>query len=411
MTFRLIMSTEFVSFIGIVAKYVKLKEKLASDKQQAYQKMLITKKVKANQMKEKQQVRRQLRRKEKKTQQCSKSNELVCNVVVNGSTEKLNEPVVASVNSRKRKRETEGPMESEDRENKFSKDRSSQSKLPSRESAKKKERTNVERMESGIKKKKSIDRTESTLSSRKKAKSKSNQDQKRREREHARERKRKQHAKQRQDPEFVEKEKEINHAIYLQRKEKGKIKLIAQKSNRERKLQQKRWRLNTIQYKERQAAKRKANEFIHANTPSSQNSEFEQSQTSSTMISAKSRGRKRVHLNRSATSRKLQKVEMDLMKAQQKVEKYKKRISRLKEKKSSPTPTPKTKVRKLVGKNKVPRRVAKRLLFGEVLHSALIEKKKECGTSRIQNKNFAQDVAGKILKKYKMVGQAKSFIS
>jgi len=89
------------------------------------------------------------------------------------------------------------------------------------------------------------------------------------------------------------------------------------------------------------------------------------------------------------------------------LEKYRKRNQRQKKKVLS-TPSPRTKVKRILREGNAA--VKKRLLFGESLISQLKERFRKCkGTSEKQM--FVRSITGNVLKKYRVMRYAKSFLS
>lgn len=130
------------------------------------------------------------------------------------------------------------------------------------------------------------------------------------------------------------------------------------KSNKKNK--RKAWRANSESYRHRKAQLA----AVATITPP----DSEASPTTSVKASS---GRKKVKQNRSSVYRKLMKSEEEVKRLRRIMEKYKKRCSRLSMKSKTTTPSPKTKVLKLLGGCSVPRDVRKHLIYGETLNAQI----------------------------------------
>lgn len=138
--------------------------------------------------------------------------------------------------------------------------------------------------------------------------------------------------------------------------------------------------------------------------------------------SRKECGRKRVSRERSKVFRRLTKAEEELAKVKkqlqnykQKADRYRKVIERMnkakiarKTDKQAFSPSPLTKVSKLIGKHAVPEGVKKKLLFGEIITEELKRKKHKSGKKEKQT--IAKLVSNKYFKKYRMLGMAKGIV-
>lgn len=230
-----------------------------------------------------------------------------------------------------------------------------------------------------------------------------------------REKKRRQREKIKKNPVALAEKREKDRQCYYRRKEKGTITNIHQKSKRDQRLIRKRWKINSKRYRDKQAIATKGANFAENNTPPTSP---EILTPASSVIADLGRasssrercGRKKVCANRSATNRQLQKTKKKLQIANKKVERYKKRLQRLTQL-SITTPSPKSKVKAIVGKKKnISKTVKKRLLFGEALVTQLKENRKELVDQK-ERQMFAKLLSGNILKKYRLMGKAKSFLS
>jgi len=126
----------------------------------------------------------------------------------------------------------------------------------------------------------------------------------------------------------------------------------------------------------------------------------------------KSSGRKKVKRDRAAVYRQLRETESKLARVVTRFERHKKRLQRVTAKVSGTTmsPSPGTKVKKLLGGRKVPAVIRKQLLFGEVLEAQLKEQSRVLETDKCRQV-FAKMVGTRILKKYRMMTRSESFLS
>ncbi|CAH0546986.1 unnamed protein product [Brassicogethes aeneus] len=158
-----------------------------------------------------------------------------------------------------------------------------------------------------------------------------------------------------------------------------------------------------------------------ASPPGNQNNNTEI--ISRTSSSRKLCGRKKVSRERSQVFRKLIKTEEKLKEAELKlknykrqIDKYKKRYERMKNKVNSSenqvniidSPSPRTKVRQMLGNKPVFENIRKKLLLGEIVTSELTKKKKTSGKKRKQI--IAELVSNKYFKKYRLLNAAKGLL-
>ena len=244
----------------------------------------------------------------------------------------------------------------------------------------------------------------------------------------AAERLRKYRAEIKADPiryaEYLQKERER----YQKRKEDGKIKSIAELSNREKRRKRKDWRKKKHEQKKRQLKVKLGMQYIGQNTPprtpeSANEIQPEQIlQEQPPRETRRERGRKKVKRSRSAAYRTIEILKKEIIKKEKAAEKYRKRYERLKKKtetsvskaktiqengsvtEETQSPRSKTK-RQLEGSRHITKKVKKQLLY----HNVVIEQLRTKYNS-LENESdrqvFSKILAGNVLKKYRMVGES-----
>lgn len=238
----------------------------------------------------------------------------------------------------------------------------------------------------------------------------------------------------RNDPVKCQLQKQKDHERYEKNKERGVIKLVNDLSRREKKTKRKKWVENQKNHRNKiKALKAATNETPPSSddednliegrpgTPketieseaNSQPKPYSNSCISGSGSSRqKSRGRTLVRRDRAKCYKSLQKIEHENKKLKRKIQVWKKRYYRLEDKKKARTviePSPNTKVQEMIKGYDVPSSVKKKLLFGEVLRNELSVNFKNLNTQS-SKQVFAKAINGRLLKKYRLLKEAKSFL-
>lgn len=207
--------------------------------------------------------------------------------------------------------------------------------------------------------------------------------------------------------------KDKKHEIYLRAKETGKVKLVNDMTEREKRLKRKQWNKNTKTRRQRIKAAVEASRFCENHTPPqsplSLNGHQQQANVESLQ---KKRGRKQVKRNRSSAYRKIKLLEKKNSSMKKKYEKYKKKYLRLVEKRNKELKnelTPNTKVKNILKGVIVDGTVRKRLVFAEALSQDLKSTFKTLKGHK-ERQIFSKLIGGKVVKKYRVLGHTKDFL-
>ncbi|XP_071052091.1 putative autophagy-related protein 11 [Onthophagus taurus] len=250
------------------------------------------------------------------------------------------------------------------------------------------------------------------------------------------------------NPERKEIEQIKKHELYKNAKKKGIVKSIKDLSNREKRVQRKKWKENSKRYREkRQALKnlRKNTPPTSSDTGTSDELDEDNSQVEAININVenngngsscsfnnnsistklgttitkenrnalsrqKTQGRKVMLRNRAKCYRTLGKVRKENSNLKRQLDMYKKKYYRLKNKSKTEKDTPNSNVNKLLkGVKNVPQEVKKHLLFGEVIKQELTNNFQAL-TDCKRKQAFAKVIKGKMLKKYRLLKFARSFL-
>lgn len=208
---------------------------------------------------------------------------------------------------------------------------------------------------------------------------------------------------------YLQKERER----YIKRKEKGQIKSVTQLSKRARNLTRRQWRINKRNQRAKEIILAASNQFVTTNTPplspealpvnEAGNDDLhvapqEPAGVSPNLVAAQKRGRKKVKNRQTKTYKDLTNAQTKLKKALTKVERYKKRCSRL-SKMMHPEDSPQTKARRQSRTSQ--RQIGKVLLFHNVVMEELKESSKSL-TNPKEKQVLSKVIAGKIIKKYRL---------
>lgn len=201
------------------------------------------------------------------------------------------------------------------------------------------------------------------------------------------------------DPVKLAAQKEKNRQKYLTRREKGQRKLISEMTDREKRQTRKKWKSYSKTYYGKKTAMEKATkDFVRENTPSSlcdENVNPNIQQQVGNVPNLTPRvivARKRALKQRKERNRKLQIKDKEIRNLKAKLQKYKKRYTRLKEdrkKQHIQDFSPRTKMMKLAEDVDTRVQVVKKALFGETLEKQLTENISSLKTSsekRLANK-------------------------
>lgn len=241
-----------------------------------------------------------------------------------------------------------------------------------------------------------------------------------------------------QSPEATEELKKLKHEIYLRLKEQGKVKSIKELNRREQKAVRKKWKENTRNRRKRLKAAEELEREIAKNTPPASDIEIENDEQTSpnnhlietNSVSSpiggpsmprfednahKKRGRKQVRKDRAACYRVNEKLKRKIENLKRSCDKYKKKYYRMKhkaeEKEDNIDITPTKKVKAMIREcGQVSNEVRKELLWSTTMKYNLKTKYSELRTQR-EKQIFAKAVGGNLLRKYRVTGQCRSFLS
>lgn len=220
---------------------------------------------------------------------------------------------------------------------------------------------------------------------------------------------RKSREKMRNNPIKHEEVKAKDRARYKKQKEEGKIKLIGEMKSRDQRRVRKEWKKRSEKYRIKKKTEANINEFVERNTPPSSpepHVEMPQPRRSRQQDSGKKLARK----NREKKNKQIKELQEKLEKANSRVNKYKKRLSRLQQ--SHKKDTPRKKVAKIIRglKAKVTPELRKKLLFAEVISNQISENFKSQKSTK-GKRQMTESVNGEIIKKYQFVEYVASLTS
>lgn len=221
------------------------------------------------------------------------------------------------------------------------------------------------------------------------------------------------------DPAKHELYKQKERERYMKRKADGKLLMIASMPKRAKRQKRKQWRTNTRAYRARIQIDAQAEKFVASNSPpSTPTTNFADNPLvhgSGSSDRRKTSGRKKVRRDRVKAYRQLQKKELELKNAHRQIEKYRKRLQRLKRNQSSgatgASPSPRTKVTKLLGNQNVSNNVRKELIFSAVLQKQLKHNLVSSGPINARQRMIATAVSGSLIQKYRQVKRMQKFCS
>ncbi|XP_063233360.1 uncharacterized protein LOC134537058 [Bacillus rossius redtenbacheri] len=225
------------------------------------------------------------------------------------------------------------------------------------------------------------------------------------------------------DPEKLKALQEKKHKIYLKAKVTGKVKLVADFNERQKRQKRKEWRQATKKYRNKKKEEEEMQAYLQENVQNVCDSERVNQEgnenipcTSSysereRVSTQKKKGRKQIRRNKTKSYRQIKKLEAVNSALMKKYHKYKKRYQRLlKGKEKTPTLTPNTKVKKNLRGRKVPDDVRRKLVFAEVITKELESKFDSIKKSEREKQIFTKVISGRILKKYRMLTHTKHFL-
>lgn len=221
----------------------------------------------------------------------------------------------------------------------------------------------------------------------------------------AAERKRKQRQRIKEDPELLAQEREKERLRSEQRRATGKIKLIGAMNPREAKYQRKIWREAKNREKKKRNNQIEEQNFLAENTPPGSPA-LEEEIPRPLEANRRSKGRKKVKVNRAKVYRELNGIKMENLRLKRLAEKWKKKFNRIKTKSFVGSPSP-TKLADEYLKQDVAT-IKKRLVFGEIV---MKEIKSLSASPIIDNRRAAKKCLNvKKLKWYKCFKQAKEIV-
>ena len=227
-------------------------------------------------------------------------------------------------------------------------------------------------------------------------------------------------AKKRENPLTAQEQKEKEHARYLRRKEAKNIKLIGDMTAREQRIMRRKWRENTQNSRNRRRMAQNADLYVEENSPpetpaNGTDSTAWNSQSGDTDKRNQGRqkaGRKRVRRDRASAYVQLKKSQRDLIEANRRAEKWKKRCQRIEAtfRPKNVSPSPKTTVTKILKGCRVTAAVRKRLEYNECIQKQLKHNAKEAATQS-EKQALARSLSGHIIRKYKMQSKCRPLVS
>lgn len=231
----------------------------------------------------------------------------------------------------------------------------------------------------------------------------------------ARERMKKHREKVKSDPLLYEEIKRKERERYRQRVAEGKIKNASSKmTDREKRKLRKQWREKTKRYR---AAKKLSDENqLEEDTPppsppAGPAAPADIVQQNEIMDKRKESGRKIRRKHREKLKSRIKDLESQLKNMERKLSKYKKRQSRKNaETKKTMEKTPRKLVKQMLQNQKVSPAIKKRLLFCSVVEKQITESFNQ-ETSANKKRDFANKMAGAIVKKYRFLESIKTLTS
>lgn len=205
-----------------------------------------------------------------------------------------------------------------------------------------------------------------------------------------------------------EQKKLYDRQYKLKKKAEGTWKFPENMTLRERRRHNKLNRDRLRRFRQKQSARKKANQIDSSSPPPNDEEAHFVSVSGSSTLSRKLSGRRKKNLNKSKAYRDLKEAKERLKNARRTISKYRKRIQRLKK---VSTPSPKRRINKLTRGTKLLAPVKQRLLFTETIVSHLEGKKLQLKGKQKKLQEFSQLVSSKILKKYRIINQAKHIVS
>lgn len=239
------------------------------------------------------------------------------------------------------------------------------------------------------------------------------------------------------NPELLLAEKIKRKQKYENRKKKGQLKPIAEKTHREKRQQRKSWRDTQRRHRERKKKAEEESRFLSNNSPPSSDSENiigelpareltncltrsktqqltnDDSPSSSLTVASTSCAKVdgRTNSGKRKRRKELQKLKKKLREGEKKAARYRKRYQRLlaKIKCDKKNATPRSKVNGFLKGRKVDKDVKRKLVFGEVLVSQLTHNYNQIKSHKTKD-NVKRVIAGRIVKKYRCMTNVFKFL-
>lgn len=222
-----------------------------------------------------------------------------------------------------------------------------------------------------------------------------------------------------EDPVKYEERLKRDRERYIKKKERGVVKPIADLSKREQRKRRRQWRTNQRNYREKMNKGLKVQAYLSTTTPPNSPDSVQPEHDvdppltppsptspspSAQHLSQKQRGRKKVLRNRSKVYAALYKSKAMLGKALQKAEMYRKRYDRLMKKvKQADSPNAKSKKQMATP----PHTLRRTLVFHNALLAELRDRYENLSSER-EKQLISKIMAGKILKKYRLLKMART---
>lgn len=220
-------------------------------------------------------------------------------------------------------------------------------------------------------------------------------------REYEREKKRRQRAKMTEEQKIIKKQKDIEY-------NRDKRKKMEDLTERQKRVVRRQGRERSARFREKKKLGLIEENILATETPPHSDTENNLVLENQILESRRLSGRKRKNRNRAKVYRDMKVLQLKLKIAERRAERLKKRLQRMKKER---TPSPNTEFQKLVGRNKLPTPVKRRLIFSNELVMHLEKEKKAIKPKQKEYSLFSKMVASNRFKKLRVIKQASPLIS
>lgn len=219
------------------------------------------------------------------------------------------------------------------------------------------------------------------------------------------------------DPVLLAEYKEKERLKYLRKKEKGQRKCVKDMTPREHRKVKKNWITYSAAYRRNKKIGKHADQYMGENTPPSSDGENDPQVPEEINLERHSNdidvpgiadrrqaeAKRRSILQRKRRNKQLQKKNHDIIELKKKLANQRQKYKRLKRtiKKSKKGLTPRSKIEEMANDPNKKAELVKKALFGEIIQTQILEKKKETRTYQEKN-NLKTALSGSVVKKYKI---------